>query len=431
VRGAATAANPPIPDGTVLTALPGHRTMSDSAFPIRLAARMSQLPDYLMEKINKLRQFKRREGTDLIDMSMGNPRDPTPQPIVEKLAEAVQDPRNHRYSVATGIHNLRNELAKYYAARYDVALDPESQVIATIGSKEGFSHLCLALIGEGDRAVVPAPAYPIHSYSVLLAGGESVPLPVQDDAQFLRELVALCEDAARRPKVLFLNYPHNPTGHCVELAFFDEIVQVARRFQAIVVHDFAYGRITFDGFKHPSFLQAKGALQVGCEFGTLSKAYNMAGWRVGYAVGNREVIGALNRIKGYYDYGIFQAVQIASIIALRHGEEEIARQVATYQKRRDLVAGGLRGAGWDVAPPRGGMFLWVKIPEPFAKDGSYAFAMRLMEEANVVVSPGIGFGPLGEGWVRMAIVENEKRLQQAMRSIRQHFSVPGSTARTA
>jgi alanine-synthesizing transaminase len=404
--------------------------MSDSAFPIRLAERMARLPDYMFEQINRLRQEKRRAGADLIDMSMGNPRDPTPQPIVEKLAEAVQDRRNHRYSVAPGIHNLRNELAKYYAALYDVRLDPESQVIATIGSKEGFSHLCLALLGAGDRAVVPAPAYPIHSYSVLLAGGESVPLPVQDDAEFLRELEALCQDTARRPKVVFLNYPHNPTGHCVDLAFFEEIVALARRYEVIVVNDFAYGRITFDGFKHPSFLQAKGALAVGCEFGTMSKSYNMAGWRIGYALGNTEVIGALNRIKGYYDYGIFQAVQIASIIALRHGEEEIAKQVAAYQKRRDLVVSGLRAAGWEVQSPRGGMFLWVKIPAAFAAEGSYAFAMRLMEQANVVVSPGVGFGPLGEGWVRMALVENEKRLQQAMRSIRQLFSVPG-TARSA
>jgi alanine-synthesizing transaminase len=404
--------------------------MSDSAFPIRLSERMAQLPDYMFEKINGLRQQKRRAGADLIDMSMGNPRDPTPQPIVEKLAEAVQDRRNHRYSVAPGIHNLRNELAKYYAARYDVALDGDSQVICTIGSKEGFSHLCLALLGPGDRAVVPAPAYPIHSYSVLLAGGQSVPLPVEDDAVFLRELVALCEQPERRPKVVFLNYPHNPTGHCVELAFFEQVVEIARRFQVIVVHDFAYGRITFDGFVHPSFMQAKGATEVGVEFGTMSKSYNMAGWRVGYAVGNREIIAGLNRIKGYYDYGIFQAVQIASIIALRHGEPEIAKQVAAYQRRRDQVVSGLRAAGWEVTPPRGGMFAWVRIPPEFAADGSYAFAMRLMEEANLVVSPGIGFGPLGEGYVRMALVENEKRLQQAMRSLRQHFSV-GAAVRTA
>ena len=397
--------------------------MSDSAFPIRLSQRMSQLPDYMFEKVNLMRQQLRREGHDLIDMSMGNPKDPTPKPIVDKLVEVVHDPRNHRYSVAAGIYNLRNELAKYYAAQYDVRVDPSEEVICTIGSKEGFSHLTLALLGQGETALVPAPAYPIHSYSVVLAGAEAIPLSVEDDNAMLRELLRHCEQDRPRPKVLFLNYPHNPTGKCVELPFFEEIVSIARRHELIVVHDFAYGRITFDGFRHPSFLQAKGAKEVGLEFGTMSKSYNMAGWRIGYALGNREIIKALNRIKGYYDYGIFQALQIASIIAVRHGEPFIAEQVEIYRKRRDVVVQGLRLAGWDVEPPRGGMFLWVKIPEPFAAEGSYAFAMRLLKEAGVVVSPGVGFGPEGEGHVRMALVENEKRLRQAMRGIRQAFSV--------
>jgi len=238
-----------------------------------------------------------------------------------------------------------------------------------------------------------------------------------------------CEQDRPKPKVLFLNYPHNPTGKCVELPFFEEIVQIARRHELIVVHDFAYGRITFDGFRHPSFLEAKGAKEVGLEFGTMSKSYNMAGWRIGYALGNREIIKALNRIKGYYDYGIFQALQIASIIALRHGEPFIAEQVEIYQRRRDVVVQGLRLAGWEVEPPRGGMFLWVKIPAPFAAEGSYAFAMRLLREAGVVVSPGVGFGPEGEGYVRMALVENEKRLRQAMRGIRQAFSVGAASVR--
>lgn len=405
--------------------------MSDSAFPIRLAERMSQLPDYMFEKINLLRQEKRRAGVDLIDMSMGNPRDPTPQQIVDKLAEAVQDRRNHRYSVASGIHNLRREVAAYYQARYDLRFNPNDEVICTIGSKEGFAHLCLALLGVGDAAIVPAPAYPIHSYSVVLAGAAPVRLDVHDDDHFLRELIRICEADNPRPKVLFLNYPHNPTGRCVELAFFEAVVDIAKRFQMIVVHDFAYGRITFDGFEHPSFLQAKGAREVGCEFGTLSKAYNMAGWRIGYALGNRAIISALNRIKGYYDYGIFQAVQIAAIIALRHGEQDIARQVARYQQRRDIVAAGLRSVGWQVTPPQGGMFLWVQIPRSFAAKGSYDFAMQLMDVANVVVSPGIGFGPEGEGYLRMALVENEKRLQQAVRNFRQHFSVPAPAVRMA
>ena len=404
--------------------------MSDAEFPIRLSERMSMLPDYLFEQINTMRQEKRRAGKDLIDMSMGNPRDPTPKMIVDKMAEAVQDPRNHRYSVATGIHNLRNEVCKYYQARYDLAFSPED-VVCTIGSKEGFSHLCLALIGPGDTALVPAPAYPIHAYSVVLAGGKSIGLNVRDEEQFLRDLVRRCENDSPRPKVLFLNYPHNPTGKCVELAFYEQVVDIARRFTLIVVHDFAYGRITFDGLVHPSFLQAKGAREVGCEFGTLSKAYNMAGWRIGYALGNRKIIAALNRIKGYYDYGIFQAVQIAGIVALRHGEQEIEKQVRIYQKRRDLVVAGLRQAGWEVEVPQAGMFVWVKIPEMYASEGSYDFAMRLMDEAGVVVSPGIGFGPEGEGYIRMALVENEKRLQQAMRGLRHHFPVPDASQRAA
>jgi alanine-synthesizing transaminase len=401
--------------------------MSDSAFPVRLAERMSHLPDYMFEKINTLRQELRREGQDLIDMSMGNPKDPTPKPIVDKLIEVVQDPRNHRYSVAAGIYNLRNELSKYYAAQYDVSVLPDKEVIATIGSKEGFSHLTLALLGQGERALVPAPAYPIHSYSVVLAGAEPVPLSVADDQALLKRLVRHCEEDRPKPKVLFLNYPHNPTGKCVDLAFFDEIVQIARRHELIVVHDFAYGRLTYDGYRAPSFLQAKGAKEVGVEFGTMSKAYNMAGWRIGYAVGNRQIVGALNRIKGYYDYGIFQALQIAAIMALRNGEPFIAEQVEEYRRRRDVVVNGLRAAGWEVEVPRAGMFAWVKIPEPFAAEGSYAFAMRLMQDAGVVVSPGVGFGPEGEGYVRMALVENEKRLKQAMRGIRTRFSLPRGT----
>lgn len=397
--------------------------MTHSAFPIRLAERMSLLPEYMAEKINLLRQEKRQAGMDLIDMSMGNPRDPTPQLIVDKLAEVAQDPRNHRYSVATGIYNLRRELAKYYDAQFGVQRDPEKEVICTIGSKEGFSHLCLALMGPGDKAIVPTPAYPIHSYSVILAGAETVPIRVEDSEQYLRDLVHLCETEQPRPKVLFMNYPHNPTGTCVELAFFEAVVDIARRFELIVVHDFAYSRITFDGFEAPSFLQAKGAAELGVEFGTLSKAFNMAGWRVGYALGNRDIIKALNRIKGYYDYGNFQAVQIAAIMAIRHQREFVGPQVARYQRRRDVVVDGLRQAGWEVQAPRGGMFVWVPIPAAFREEGSFNFAMRLLEEANVVASPGIGFGPEGEGYLRMALVENEKRLRQAMRNIRVSFPV--------
>jgi len=393
------------------------------ATTVRLAERMSQLPDYLFGKINTVRQAKRREGIDLIDMSMGNPIDPTPDPIVDKLVEVVRDRRTHRYPASLGMSNLRNELTKYYKSLYGVSLVPDSEVVFTIGSKEGFSHLCLALIGPGDEAIVPAPAYPIHSYAVILAGARALPVNVTDDARFLAEVDRICREHRPAPRVLFLNYPHNPTGHCVELDFFRDVVALARKHGLIVVHDFAYARITFDGYEAPSFLQVEGAKDVGVEFGTMSKSYNMAGWRIGYALGNRDIIAALGRIKGYYDYGIFQAIQIASIIALRDCGEHVLKQRAVYQRRRDVIVEGLRGAGWDVTPTRGGMFQWVKIPEPWAAEGSLAFSMRLMEEAKVVVSPGAGFGPEGEGHLRFALVENEKRLKQGMRNIRDAFSL--------
>ena len=384
---------------------------------------MSLLPEYMAARINTLRHQKQQAGVDLIDMAMGNPKDPTPQFVVDKHNEAVQDRRNHRYSVASGIFNFRNEISKVYDSKYGVSLDPDKEVIATIGSKEGFSHLCLALLGPGDKAIVPAPAYPIHTYSVVLAGGEPIRLAVTDDEEYLKNLVHLCETENPTPKVLFINYPHNPTGKCVDLAFFEQIVDIAKRFKMIVVHDFAYSQLGFDNFKVPSFLQARGAKEVGVEFGTMSKAYNMAGWRVGYGLGNQEIIGGLNRIKGYYDYGNFQAVQIAAIVALRHGDEYVAEQVKAYQRRRDLVVDQLHQAGWEVENPRGGMFVWVKIPEPYAQMGSYEFAMELMDKANLVASPGIGFGEEGEGYLRMALVENEQRLRQAMRNLRAGFTV--------
>ncbi|MDH4120174.1 MAG: aminotransferase class I/II-fold pyridoxal phosphate-dependent enzyme [Deltaproteobacteria bacterium] len=399
--------------------------MSDKPHTIQLAARMGLLPDYMFAKLNALRQAKRQAGMDLIDMAMGNPKDPTPQPIVDKLTEVVQDARNHRYSVASGIYNLRNELAKYYQAQYGVGLNPEEEVIFTIGSKEGFSHLCLALIGPGDKAMIPSPSFPIHSYAVILAGGETVSLPVMDDEAFLRGIDDACSKIHPPPKVLFMNYPHNPTGKTVEIAFFNEVVKLARKHNLIVVHDFAYSRLSYDGFEAPSFLQAEGAKEVGVEFGTMSKAFNMAGWRIGYALGNKDIIKALARIKGYYDYGIFQAIQIASIIALRECQDYVVKQVEIYQKRRDVVLAGLRSAGWEVETPKGGMFVWVKIPQPWAQEGSTNFALRLIEEAELVASPGAGFGPEGEGWLRMAFVENEQRLKQAMRNLKQAFNVPG------
>ena len=389
---------------------------------IQLSDRMSRLPPYLFGSINALKQRKRQQGIDIIDMAMGNPTDATPQPIVDKLCEVVNDPRNHRYSASAGIYNLRREVAKYYESQWDVELDPETEVIATIGSKEGFSHLCLALLGPGDTAVVPTPSFPIHAYSVVIAGASYLGIRVDDDEGFLRRLSETCSHLSPRPKVLFLNYPHNPTAHTVEPEFFREVVTLARRHGLIVVHDFAYGQVCFDGYRAPSFLAVPGAKEVGVEFTTMSKAFNMAGWRIGYCAGNPKVISALGAIKGYYDYGIFQAIQIASIIGLRHCDEFAEEQANRYEERRDTLVEGLRRVGWtEFEVPRGGMFLWAALPEAFRAMGSMEFARRLMEDAEVAVAPGLGFGPDGEGHVRLALIENRQRLLQAVRQIRRAF----------
>ena len=396
---------------------------SDSPDFVRLSDRMSRLPPYLFGRINALKDQKRRDGVDIIDMAMGNPTDSTPDAIVDKLCEVVRDPRNHRYSSATGIYNLRREISKYYAAHYEVQLHPEGEVICTIGSKEGFSHLCLAVIGPGDTAMVPSPSYPIHSYGVVLAGGSYLGVPVFDDEDFLRRVSDTCRTHYPKPRVLFVNYPHNPTAHTVAPDFFRELVVVAKRHELIVAHDLAYGGIAFDGYTPPSFLATPGAKDIGVEFTTMSKSFNMAGWRIGYCCGNRHIIDALARVKGYYDYGIFQAIQIASIIGLRECVEFPRQQSKRYQNRRDALLNGLKHGGWDnIDVPRAGMFLWAKLPDEFAQIGSMDFAMRLMEDAEVAVSPGIGFGPDGEGYVRMALVENRQRLQQAARQIRRAFA---------
>ncbi len=380
------------------------------------------LPPYLFGSINKLKDRKRREGVDIIDMAMGNPTDPTPQPIVDKLCEVVNDARNHRYSAASGIYNLRREVAKYFQASWDVKLDPDAEVIATIGSKEGFSHLCLALLGPGDTAFVPTPSFPIHSYAVVLAGGNYIGVPVMDDEGFLRRVADLCATLSPKPKVLFLNYPHNPTSHTVDADFFVEAVKLAKKYRLILVHDFAYGQLCFDGYKAPSFLATEGAKDVGVEFTTMSKTFNMAGWRIGYCCGNPKIVGALGAIKGYYDYGIFQAIQIASIIGLRSCSDFAREQALKYENRRNILLAGLERIGWTgVEPPRAGMFVWAKMPEPFLGMGSMEFARRLMEDAEVAVAPGLGFGPEGEGFVRLALIENTQRIQQAVRQMKRAF----------
>jgi len=389
---------------------------------IRLSRRMEMLPPYLFASINKLKDRKRREGIDIIDMAMGNPTDATPKPIVDKLCEVVNDSRNHRYSAAAGIYNLRREVAKYYKANWDVTLDPEHEVIATIGSKEGFSHLCLALLGPGDTAFVPTPSFPIHSYAVVIAGASYLGIPVADDEEFLRRVNDACVNLSPTPKVLFLNYPHNPTSHTVDPEFFREAVRLGKKYGLIVVHDFAYGQVCFDGYKAPSFLSTPGAMDLGVEFTTMSKTFSMAGWRIGYCAGNRKIVSALGAIKGYYDYGIFQAIQIASIIGLRDCGDLTAEQALRYQERRNTLATGLERVGWKgFEVPRAGMFIWAPIPEPFRAMGSMEFARRLMEDAEVAVAPGLGFGPEGEGWVRLALVENPQRLQQAVRQIKRAF----------
>jgi len=385
---------------------------------IKFSDRMNLLPPYLFGRINKIKLEKRTAGIDMIDLAMGNPCDATPQPVIDKLCEVVNDARNHRYSVAPGIYNLRREIARYYDRQYGVALHPEREIICTIGSKEGLSHLSLALLGPGDSVLVPVPAFPIHIYSAVIAGASVVRVPIVGDEAFLRNVDALCRTFLPAPKVILLNYPHNPTTKTVDIGFFEEAVKIARRHKLIIVPDFAYGRVTFDGYAAPSFLEAKGAKEVGVEFGTLSKAYNMAGWRVGYCAGHPKIVEALGKIKGYYDYGLFQAIQIAAIIALRDCDDFIAEQAAVYERRRDVLCDGLNGIGWHVERPSASMFVWTRLPESFSDMGSMDFSIKLMEEANVAVSPGIGFGPEGEGFLRIALVENENRIRQAVRQIR-------------
>ena len=389
---------------------------------VRLSDRMTRLPPYLFGLLNKKMLGMRRDGADVIDMAMGNPTDSTPEPIIDKLCEVVKDPRNHRYSAAAGIYNLRREMARHYAAVHGVDLDPETEVIATIGSKEGFSHLCLAMIGAGDTALVQTPYFPIHVYGVVIAGGNIIGLPIGNDETFLRRIADTCKALYPRPKALLLNYPHNPTTCTVERGFFEEVVGIARKYELMVVHDFAYGQTTFDGYKAPSFLAVPGAKEIGVEFTTMSKAYNMAGWRIGYCAGNPTLIRALGAIKGYYDYGIFQAIQIASIIALRECQDEAVAQAKVYEERRDTLVAGLGRVGWSVEKPKAGMFLWARIPEEFRSMTAMGFAERLLDEAEVMVSPGTMFGPDGEGYVRLALIENSQRLNQGVRNIKRTFA---------
>lgn len=387
-------------------------------FIIEPARRIKRLPPYLFGKLNALKLRKRQAGIDIIDLGMGNPSDPTPEFIIDKLAQAARDVRNQRYSNVKGVFNLRREMAKKYQAKWDVTLDPEKEISACIGSKEGFSHACLALLGPGDTAIVADPAFPIHVYAVALAGANVISVPLGCDQAFIDRIAYVCEHLYPRPKVMILNFPHNPTAMTVDEGFFEEVVKLAKRFGVAVMHDFAYGETCFDGYKAPSFLSVKGAKDVGVEFTTMSKQYNMAGWRVGFCAGNKEIVDALYTVKGYYDYGIFQAVQIASIIAIRNGEKTIKQQAEVYSERRDLVCEWLEKIGWEVDKPRASMFVWTRVPDEHLHGMSTLdYTMDLMENAEVAVAPGRAFGENGEGFLRIALVENEQRLRQAMKQI--------------
>jgi len=387
-------------------------------YKIEPAQRIKRLPPYLFGRLNALKLTKRQAGADIIDLGMGNPSDPAPQIVIDKLCEAAQDPRNHRYSASRGIKNLLKGIAIKYERNWNVKLDWETEVLACIGSKEGFSHMCLAMLGPGDTVVVPDPAFPIHNYSVALAGANVVSVPLGNDENFLNTIASVIEHMYPKPKLLILNYPHNPTAMTVDEGFFETVVDVAKKFKIAVIHDFAYGETCFDDYKAPSLLSVKGAKDVGVEFITLSKPYNMAGFRIGFVAGNKDMIDYLATIKGYYDYGIFQALQIAGIIALRHCDEDIITQNLKYQSRRDVVCDALTRIGWQVEKPRASMFVWAKVPKEHSKGkGSIDFAIDLMEHAEVAIAPGRAFGENGEDHMRIALVENEQRLRQAVRNI--------------
>ncbi len=381
--------------------------------------RIKRLPPYVFAVVNDLKTKARARGEDIIDLGMGNPDMPTPKHIVAKLVEAVQNPKNHRYSASRGITRLRVAITKWYRDRYGVELDPNAEAIATIGAKEGLAHLALAVLQPGDGALVPNPTYPIHAYSVVIADGDLRSVPLTPDGDFFARLEETAKLAWPKAKLLILSFPHNPTTRCVELDFFARVVAFAREHRLMVVHDFAYADFGYDGYRPPSFLQVPGAKDVGVELYSLSKSYNMPGWRMGFVCGNANMIHALGRIKSYLDYGAFQPIQIASIIALE-SDPAVARDIVeVHRKRRDLLVNGLNKIGWSVEKPKGTMFVWAPVPEPFRPMGSLEFSKLLIQEAKVAVSPGIGFGEYGEGYVRFALVENEHRIRQALRGLKQ------------
>jgi len=385
--------------------------------------RIKRLPPYVFNAIGELCLQARRAGEDIIDFGMGNPDAPTPPHIVAKLVEAATKPPNHRYSVSRGVYKLRLAITDWYKRRYGVELDPDSEAIVTIGSKEGIAHLALAILDQGDVVLAPTPTYPIHQYGCIIAGAQVQGVPLRASGEdFYDELTATVSRTWPRPKLLVMNFPHNPTTATVDLRFMKRVADFARENEIMVVHDLAYADLCFDGYKAPSFLQVEGAREIGVEFFTLSKSYNMPGWRVGFAVGNREMIAALARLKSYFDYGMFAPVQVAAIAALNGPQDCVAEINRMYKSRRDVLVNGLNRAGWPVEKPRATMFVWAPIPEPFRAMGSMEFAKFLIKEAKVAVSPGVGFGADGDGFVRFALIENEHRTRQAIRGIRHALS---------
>jgi len=381
-------------------------------------ARLDRLPPYVFATVNQIKMQSRREGQDIIDLGMGNPDMGTPDHIVDKMVEAARKPHNHRYSASMGITKLRLAIANWYSRNFGVDIDPETEAIVTIGVKEGLSHLVLVTTRPGDVVFTPNPTYPIHPFSAIIAGGDVRGIPVGPGQDFFENLMAATKQTWPRPKMLIISYPHNPTTEVVTLDFFQKVVDYAKENDILVIHDFAYADITFDGYKAPSFLQAKGAKDVGVEFFSLSKSYNMAGWRMGFCCGNPETVAALKRIKSYLDYGVFQPIQIASIIALNGPDDCVTEIRNTYKARRDALIRGLSSAGWKIPKPKGTMFVWGRIPEKYRKMGSVEFSKFLIREAQVAVSPGLGFGEYGDEFVRFALIENPMRINQAVRGIR-------------
>ena len=385
---------------------------------MREFSRIKRLPPYVFNITAELKMAARRRGEDIIDMSMGNPDGPTPRHIVDKLVEVAARPDTHGYSVSKGIPRLRRAICQWYQRRYGVEFDPDSEAIVTIGSKEGLAHLMLATLDRGDTVLVPNPSYPIHIYGAVIAGADIRSVRMTPGVDFFAELERAIRESIPKPKMMVLGFPSNPTAQCVDLAFFERIVQLAKQHDILVVHDLAYADITFDGYRAPSIMEVPGARDIAVEFFTMSKSYNMAGWRIGFMVGNRELVAALARMKSYHDYGTFTPLQVAAIAALEGPQQCVADITAEYQRRRDVLVAGLHDAGWMVESPKASMYIWAKIPDAYLAMGSLEFAKKILSEARVAVSPGIGFGDYGDEHVRFALIENQQRIRQAVRGIR-------------